>query len=70
MYIHFREAFKCIIYVNFISASNNGIIIIKNSHKNFNTSQTAKTCLSHTFLIYFNTFVSHMGLFAMHVTLF
>jgi len=29
--------------------------------ENFNTSQTVKTVSSYTVLIYFNTFVNHMG---------
>jgi len=40
-------------YVKFISASNN--VLLKKVYKIFNTSQTTKTSLSYTILIYINT---------------
>ena len=63
-----NETFKCIIYINFVSASNNCLVL-----KNLHISQAVKTIYFTLFLIYFNIFVSLMEsriiwmLFALHV---
>ena len=70
------KAFKCIIYDNFISASNNICISKKKLLQKLYTSQTIKTNFSYNFLICFNRFVSRMGshitrtLYVLHATLF
>ena len=53
-----RKAFKCIIYINFVSASNNCLVLQKTLIYHRLQKKTIHFIL---FFIYFNTFVSLMG---------